>query len=128
MCEQYELYILNGIHNPAVYTCHTSRGNSTVDYILCNKQSLKVHTETSKTYQISDHDLLYTHIPFIAEKINDRTPTYTTDPTLPHDHQAIPTTAEHPPSTRIPIPPEDKTEEAEDSRERHYWVEGECIA
>jgi hypothetical protein len=130
MCEQYELYILNGIHNPAVYTCHTSRGNSTVDFILCNKQTLKIHTETSKTYQLSDHDLIYTYIPFNAEKIQNRVPKNTTDPTTPPTTSPTtdPATAEQQPSTGIPIPPEDKHEDAEDSRERHYWIEGECIA
>lgn len=36
LCETHDLYILNGIHSPATYTCHTGRGESTVDYILCN--------------------------------------------------------------------------------------------
>jgi endonuclease/exonuclease/phosphatase family metal-dependent hydrolase len=41
-CELYNLYILNGIHSPAAFTCHTGRGESTVDYILCNKNYLQV--------------------------------------------------------------------------------------
>jgi len=39
-CEQYNLYILNGIHSLSAFTCHTGRGESTVDYILCNKHYL----------------------------------------------------------------------------------------
>jgi hypothetical protein len=36
VCNLYQLYILNGIDSPAAFTCHTGRGESTVDYILCN--------------------------------------------------------------------------------------------
>jgi exonuclease III len=38
MCEMNNVYIINGIHSLAAYTCHTGRGESTVDYMLCNKQ------------------------------------------------------------------------------------------
>lgn len=63
LCELYQLYILNGIHTPATYTCHTSRGNSTIDLILSNTMAIQVHTEPSQTYKISDHDLVYTYLP-----------------------------------------------------------------
>lgn len=36
LCNLYQLYILNGIDSPAAFTCHNGRGESTVDYILCN--------------------------------------------------------------------------------------------
>jgi Endonuclease-reverse transcriptase len=39
-CNMFQLYILTGINSPAAFTCHTSRGESTVDYILCNKVRL----------------------------------------------------------------------------------------
>ena len=41
-CAKYTLYILNGTHTPATCTCHASRGESIVDYILCNIVSLQV--------------------------------------------------------------------------------------
>lgn len=50
LCELYDYYILNGIYNPATYTCHTSRGKSVIDYILCTTPSYKLQTETSRTY------------------------------------------------------------------------------
>ena len=42
MCEQYNMYILNGINSPAAYTCHRSAGESTVDYLLCNGATLQI--------------------------------------------------------------------------------------
>jgi hypothetical protein len=62
-CEKYELYILNGVHSPAAYTCHTSRGESIVDYVLCNKVFIQVNQECLQTQNLTDHDLLFTHLP-----------------------------------------------------------------
>jgi exonuclease III len=40
LCNTFRLYILNGINSPAALTCHTGRGESTVDYMLCNSLRL----------------------------------------------------------------------------------------
>jgi len=72
MCEIYNLFILNGIHSPAAYTCHTSRGESTVDYILCS-QSLQIKHTPLQVCAITDHDLLHTTLPIppeMAQKAN----------------------------------------------------------
>jgi hypothetical protein len=47
-CEIYNLFILNGIHSPAAFTCHTGRGESIVDYVLCNKSYLQVKHTTQQ--------------------------------------------------------------------------------
>jgi endonuclease/exonuclease/phosphatase family metal-dependent hydrolase len=66
LCTKYQLYILNGTHTPATCTCHTSRGESLVDYILCNRVHLQVHHPALQPANISDHDLIYTHLPITA--------------------------------------------------------------
>jgi hypothetical protein len=63
MCELYDLYILNGIHSPAAYTWHKSRGESTVDYILCSKLSIKVTHTPLQACKITDHCLMFTTLP-----------------------------------------------------------------
>lgn len=63
MCELNNLYILNGIYSPATFTCHTSRGESTVDYILCNKLVLQINHTPLQASNITDHDLLTTLLP-----------------------------------------------------------------
>jgi hypothetical protein len=63
------MYILNGVNSPAAFTCHTGRGESTVDYVLCNKTMLQVKHTSMEDNNITDHDLLSTSIP------------------LSHDHQ-----------------------------------------
>jgi hypothetical protein len=102
LCEIYELYILNGIHSPAAYTCHTSRGESTVDYILCSKASQQVYHTPLQACKITDHDLLYVKLPL------------STAGALP---TTCPTTAEN--------RPEDNAQ-AHDSIS-FRWVEGECL-
>jgi Endonuclease/Exonuclease/phosphatase family. len=67
LCELNNLYILNGIHSPAAYTCHTSRGESTVDYILCSKVSLQVNYTPLQVCNITDHDLLSVTLPISAK-------------------------------------------------------------
>ena len=83
-CEKYDLYILNGIHSPAAYTCHTGRGESIVDYVLCNKVFLQVQQINLQQHKLSDHDLLYTHLPLkngnASQAISSPTP-QTTDTT-----------------------------------------------
>jgi hypothetical protein len=60
------LYILNGIHHTAPFTCTTSRGQSVVDYILSNINTLHTHTDADVTSGLSDHALLTTHVPFYS--------------------------------------------------------------
>jgi hypothetical protein len=57
------MYILNGVNSPAAFTCHTGRGESTVDYVLCNKTMLQVKHTSLEDINITDHDLLSTYIP-----------------------------------------------------------------
>jgi hypothetical protein len=99
-----------------------------VDFILCNTATLKVETESSRTYQLSDHDLVYTYIPLYTTNTHHRLPTHTTTHTTPSHHPTQHTTADQPSSPHISTPPEDKIEEAEDRREKHYWIEGKCVA
>ena len=63
LCELHELYILNGIHSPAVYTCHTGRGESTVDYILCNYKHMQIRHTPLQQCNITDHDMQVVTIP-----------------------------------------------------------------
>ena len=63
MCELYDLFILNGVNSLAAYTCHTSRGESTVDYILCSKLSIQVKHTPLQACKITDHDLLFATLP-----------------------------------------------------------------
>jgi hypothetical protein len=79
-CELYNLYILNGIHSPAAFTCHTGRGESMVDYILCNKSYLQVKHTTQQEYKQTDHDLLFTHLPLTS--IAPPTPPVTHSPRM----------------------------------------------
>lgn len=67
MCDLFGLYIINGIHSPAAYTCHTGRGESTVDYILANKHFLQIHQNNLQPHNITDHDLLSTTIPITPD-------------------------------------------------------------
>jgi hypothetical protein len=57
---------LNGIHHTAPFTCTTSRGQSVVDYIISNTNTLITHTDMDVTRGISDHALLTTHVPFVS--------------------------------------------------------------
>jgi hypothetical protein len=63
------MYILNDVHSPAAFTCHTSWGESMVDYVLCNRMHLQVHQQTQQPKNISDHDLIYTRLPLHAANI-----------------------------------------------------------
>jgi hypothetical protein len=66
MCNLHQYYILNGIYSPAAFTCHTGRGESTVDYFLCNQVQFQVHHIPQAQLKISDHDLLIAHIPIVS--------------------------------------------------------------
>jgi hypothetical protein len=46
----------------APFTCTTSRGSSTVDYILSSNITLRTHTNSDITRKLSDHALLCTHV------------------------------------------------------------------
>ena len=63
MCAIHDIFILNGLNSPAAYTCHTGRGESTVDYILCNNEKLQIRYTELQEYKITDHDLLCTTLP-----------------------------------------------------------------
>ena len=47
----------------APFTCTTSRGSSTVDYILSSSITMRTHTNSDITRELSDHALLCTHVP-----------------------------------------------------------------
>ena len=61
------MYILNGVRSPAAFTCHTGRGESTVDYILCNKSMLQIQHTNLEASNITDHDLISTILPVSYE-------------------------------------------------------------
>ncbi len=46
----------------APFTCTTSRGSSTVDYILSSSITMRTHTNSDITRELSDHALLCTHV------------------------------------------------------------------
>jgi hypothetical protein len=46
----------------APFTCTTSRGSSTVDYILSSNITMRTHTNSDITRKLSDHALLCTHV------------------------------------------------------------------
>ena len=126
MCEMHNLYILNGIHSPASYTCHTSRGESTVDYILCNKAVLQISHTPLRTSNITDHDLLTTYIPQTSDA---RTPLPSGKPTCgaatPSSSTEGPQAAQrvgHPRNTS----PEDETDHSNNNKS-YRWIEGECL-
>jgi hypothetical protein len=78
MCEIHDVFILNGLNSPAAYTCHTGRGESTVDYILCNYEKLQIRYTELQKCKITDHDLLCTTLPMLC---NTRTSSPTGLPT-----------------------------------------------
>jgi hypothetical protein len=41
LCTLFQLYILATQDSPPAFTCHSGRGESTVDYILCNHRNLQ---------------------------------------------------------------------------------------
>jgi hypothetical protein len=57
------MYIMNGVNSPAAFTCHTGRGESTVDYMLCNKSMLQIEHISLQASNITDHDMLATILP-----------------------------------------------------------------
>jgi hypothetical protein len=126
MCEMHNLYILNGIHSPALYTCHTSRGESTVDYILCNKVVLQINHTPLQASNITDHDLLTTYIPLISDA---HTP-------MPYGQPSCgaatpPSSTEGPQaSQRVGHPrntaPDDETDHSNNTKS-YRWIEGECL-
>jgi hypothetical protein len=63
MCEKINVFILNGVTSPAAYTCHTSRGESTVDYILYNQTPLQIRHTPLQKCNITDHDLQSITVP-----------------------------------------------------------------
>ena len=50
------------MHEIAPFTCTTSSGSSTVDYILSTSITMRTHTYSDTTHDLSDHALLCTHI------------------------------------------------------------------
>jgi endonuclease/exonuclease/phosphatase family metal-dependent hydrolase len=98
LCTLYQYYILNGVHSPAEYTFHSSRGDSAIDYILANTASLQVHQTSQKSYLVSDHDLLTTHIPFTAS-------TTSTPPTNSKPPAITPATTPSTRSNQLTPPP-----------------------
>ena len=62
-CKLHNMYILNGLHIPAALTCHTGRGESTVDYILCSTSSPQIQHTPLQACNITDHDLLCVTLP-----------------------------------------------------------------
>ena len=46
----------------APFTCTTSRGSSTVDYILSSNITMRTTTDSAITRKLSDHALLCTHV------------------------------------------------------------------
>lgn len=127
MCELYQLYILNGIHSPAAYTCHTSRGESIVDYMLCNKSYFQVHHINQQAYKISDHDLLYTLLPVPSAK-------HAATPSAGVSHPPVP--SQHTPCSGILGPAAPQTLPSSPARHhtskadttRYKWVQGDCLA
>ena len=93
LCTLYQYYILNGVHSPAEYTFHSSRGDSTIDYILANTVSLQVQQTSQKAYLISDHDLLTTHIPLPLPLPSHHLPIPHHQP--PHHHPDQPSPPHH---------------------------------
>jgi len=77
MCEIHDVFILNGLNSPAAYTCHTGRGESTVDYILCNYEKLQIRYTELQKCKITDHDLLCTTLPM---RYDTRTSSHTGSP------------------------------------------------
>jgi hypothetical protein len=63
LCEKYQYYISNGVHETAPFTCTTSRGSSVVDYILSSNLTTRTYTNAENTNGLSDHALIYTHVP-----------------------------------------------------------------
>lgn len=65
LCELAESHILNGAGQQprAPYTCTTSQGSSTVDYILSTDPSHVVSYDSRTLEGWSDHTLLYTSLP-----------------------------------------------------------------
>ena len=126
MCEMHNLYIVNGIHSPASYACHTSRGESTVDYILCNKVVLQINHTPLQASNITDHDLLTTYIPLISDA---HTPMPYGQPSCgaatPPSSTEGPQAAQrvgHPRNTS----PEDETDHS-NNKKSYRWIEGECL-
>jgi hypothetical protein len=126
MCELNNLYILNGINSPATYTCHTSRGESTVDYILCNKLVLQINHTPLQASNITDHDLLTTLLPLPND---ERTPPPAGKPTCGPISSSSSTEGPqakqwvgHPRNTA----PEDESENKSSNRS-YKWIEGECL-
>ena len=120
------MYILNGIHSQAAYTCHTSRGDSIVDYMLCNKQFPQVKHTNIQAYKISDHDLLETVIP-----ITSAGHTQQTDETIPPETESTNGQSSRLSAEERASHPR-KTTSAEDRRkivkEKTYkWREGACL-
>ena len=95
-----------------------------------------------ETYLVSDHTLLYTYIPFIHNRKINLAPPHTTKPTIPRHHPPPEPRRTKPPYIHATHPLEDKQEdqdaaskdheeaqdEPEDRKERHEWVDGECVA
>lgn len=126
MCELHNLYILHGINSPATFTCHTSRGESTVDYILCNKLVLQIKHIPLKASNITDHDLLTARLPMQKE---ERTPPPDGQPTCvvmsPSSSTEGPQATQrvgHPRNTA----PADATEKYKSNRS-YKWIEGKCL-
>jgi hypothetical protein len=115
ICEQYNLYILNGIHTPAAFTCHTGRGQSAIDFVLCNKPSLQVKYVEQQIFNYTDHDLLFTHLPLTANKP-------TTTPRHPHHHDSV---SQHDCITPASPPASKKTQSENENSYR--WIPGEYL-
>jgi hypothetical protein len=126
MCELHNLYILNGINSPATYTCHTGRGESTVDYILCNKVVLQINHTSLQAINITDHDLLTTYIPITND---ERTPPPCGQPTCGANTPASLTEGPQA-AQRVGHPrnssPENAAEHSNKNR-TYRWIEGECL-
>jgi hypothetical protein len=126
MCDLFGLYIINGIHSPAAYTCHTGRGESTVDYILSNKHFLQINHTNLQPHNFTDHDLLYTTIPITPLA---RTPLTaglpTMDATSPTSASAGPPGSERVGHPRTMPPADDKHPSVKSKSYR--WVAGACL-
>lgn len=69
LCTSFDLHILNGLdtRNIAPFTCHKHAGNSTIDYILSTDHSIKVEYDNEALQNLTDHTLLYAHIPMTSD-------------------------------------------------------------
>jgi hypothetical protein len=126
MCEMHNMYILNGIHSPAAYTCHTGRGESIVDYMLCNKFVPQVKHTNLQAYKITDHDLLQTVIPIMgAEHPHSPDEFHPPKTASPKCQSARPPAEERVSHPRKTSPAEEKTERTQ--KKTYRWIEGTCL-